>query len=150
MFGLRLGLGDADAVVDLVEHPVLNDGADFEVLEEHAGLTAVAVRSVGWGGREWGELNVMERVAPVNLTDRTIRMWPVGLLIAGGTGFPDGFRPTPPEEEFQPNFRVARRSARAAPGNLPRTDIRPGVIRPCRPDPFHPGRLGQARPHVPR
>ena len=84
MFGLRLGLGDADAVVDLVEHPVLNDGADFEVLEEHAGLTAVAVRSVGWGKREWGELNVMERVAPVNLTDRTIRMWPVGLLIAGG------------------------------------------------------------------
>ena len=53
MFGLRLGLGDADAVVDLVEHPVLNDGADFGVPEENAGLTAVAVRSVG-GEREWG------------------------------------------------------------------------------------------------
>jgi hypothetical protein len=31
-----------------------------------------------------GELNVMGRVAPVDLTDRTIRMWPVGILIAGG------------------------------------------------------------------
>ena len=59
-----------------------------------------------------GELNVMERVAPVNLADRTIRMWPVGLLIAGGTGFPDGDlgQTTPPAEEFQPNLRVARDS----------------------------------------
>ena len=88
MFGLRLGLGDADTVVDLVEHPVLDDGADFGVFEEHAGLTAVAVHAVG-GGTRMGELNVMGRVAPVNLTDRTIRMWPVGLLIAGGTGSPD-------------------------------------------------------------
>ena len=53
VFGLRPGLGDADAVVDLVEHPVLNDGADFGIVEEHAGLTAVAEHSVG-GEREWG------------------------------------------------------------------------------------------------
>ena len=53
VFGLRLGLGDADTVVDLVDHPVLNDSADFGIFEEHAGLTAVAVHAVG-GEREWG------------------------------------------------------------------------------------------------
>src|ERR1035438_5741734 len=44
---VKSGFG-ADAVIDLVEHPVLYDAADFGVVEEHAGLATVAVHTVDY------------------------------------------------------------------------------------------------------
>ena len=35
-----------DAVVDLIEHPILDYGANFGVVEEHTGLPSVAVHAV--------------------------------------------------------------------------------------------------------